>query len=262
MIWKSTPMVTLKKQAEIDRMREAGRVVAVTLNRVAAAAKPGVTLRELDEVGAACIREHGAKPSFLNYRPGFASTPYPATLCLSVNEVIVHGIPGDQALAEGDILSIDGGAIVDGYHGDAALTVPVGRVDEAATQLMKVTRESLEAAIEVAVPGGRMGDIGSAVERIARGNGLGILAGCGGHGIGTAMHEDPSVPNTGRAGRGMKLRAGLVIAIEPMLIESGRDEGYTMSDGWSIATVDGSRAAHFEHSVAITKDGPVILTLP
>jgi methionyl aminopeptidase len=255
-------MVTLKNQAEIDRMRVAGRVVAATLSRVAAAAEAGITLRELDEIGAACIREHGATPSFLHYRPGFASTPYPATLCLSVNDVIVHGIPGDQVLAEGDILSIDGGAIVDGFHGDAAVTVPVGTVDEAATRLMDVTRRSLDAAIRAAVPGGRMGDIGSAVEKIARDNGLGILAGCGGHGIGTAMHEDPSVPNTGRAGRGMKLKAGLVIAIEPMLIESGGDEGYTLSDGWSIATTDGSRAAHFEHSIAITKDGPVILTLP
>lgn len=255
-------MVTLKNQAEIDRMRAAGRVVAATLNRVAEAAQPGISLRELDEIGAACIREHAALPSFLNYRPGFASTPYPATLCLSVNDVIVHGIPDDRTLAEGDILSIDGGAIVDGYHGDAALTVPVGQIDDAAKNLIAVTRESLEAAIKVAVPGGRMGDIGSAVERIARGNGLGILEGCGGHGIGTAMHEDPSVPNVGRAGRGMKLRAGLVIAIEPMLIESGSDEGYTLADGWSIATTDGSRAAHFEHSIAITRNGPLILTAP
>jgi len=251
-------MVTLKNQAELDKMRAAGRVVGLTLRLVAGAAEPGVSLKELDAIGAACIREHGAEPSFLNYHPRSAPTPYPATLCLSVNDVIVHGLPDDRTLREGDILSIDCGAIVDGFHGDAAVTVPVGQVDDAAERLMKITHEALTAAIRAAVPGGRLGDVSHAVESTARP--YGMLEGWGGHGIGTSMHEDPHVPNVGRPGRGMRLREGLVIAIEPMLIEGGGDEGRTLADGWSIATVDGSRAAHFEHTVAITADGPEILT--
>ncbi|MFB9830931.1 type I methionyl aminopeptidase [Actinoallomurus acaciae] len=251
-------MVTLKNQAELDQMRAAGQVVGATLRRVADAVEPGVSLAELDAVGAACIKEHGADPSFLGYHPQWADAPYPATLCLSVNDVVVHGLPNGRRLKDGDILSIDCGAIVGGYHGDAAVTVPVGRVDDAAERLMKVTREALTAAIAMAVPGGRLGDVSHAVESAARPYGL--LEGCGGHGIGTAMHEDPHVPNTGRPGRGMRLREGLVIAIEPMLIESGADAGRTLADGWSVATADGSRAAHFEHTVAITADGPEILT--
>ncbi|MCW2947816.1 MAG: methionine aminopeptidase type [Actinoallomurus sp.] len=251
-------MVTLKNQAELDRMREAGRVVGVTLRRVAEAVEPGVSLAELDAIGAACIKEQGARPSFLDYHPRSAPTPYPATLCLSVNDVVVHGIPDGRVLRDGDILSIDCGAEAGGYHGDAAVTVPVGQVDDDAVRLMTVTREALSAAIEAAVPGGRLGDVSYAVEATARPYGL--LEGCGGHGVGTAMHEDPHVPNTGRPGRGMRLREGLVIAIEPMVIQGGGDGGRTLADGWSIATADGSRAAHFEHTVAITGDGPVVLT--
>jgi methionyl aminopeptidase len=172
----------------------------------------------------------------------------------------VHGIPDERTVKEGDILSIDCGAEIDGYHGDAAVTVPVGQVDDAAHRLMTTTREALSAAIGTAVPGARLGDVSHAVERTARPYGL--LEGCGGHGIGTAMHEDPHVPNTGRPGRGMRLREGLVIAIEPMLIEGGGDAGRTLADGWSIATADGSRAAHFEHTVAVTADGPLVLTTP
>ncbi|MDN3356020.1 type I methionyl aminopeptidase [Actinomadura sp. DC4] len=253
-------MVTLKNQAELDRMRAAGRVVGITLRRVADAVEPGISLAELDAIGASCIKEHDALPSFLDYHPRSAPTPYPAVLCLSVNDAVVHGIPGERVLKDGDILSIDCGAIVDGYHGDAAVTVPVGRVDDAAERLMKITSEALTAGIAKAVPGGRLGDVSHAVETTARPYGL--LDGCGGHGIGTAMHEDPHVANTGRAGRGMRIREGLVIAIEPMLIESGSDEGRTLADGWTIATADGSRAAHFEHTVAVTEDGPKILTEP
>lgn len=253
-------MVTLKNQAELDLMREAGRVVGVTLKRVADAVEPGISLTELEAIGAACIKEHGAVSSFLNYRPRHAPTPYPATLCLSVNDVVVHGIPDGTVLKDGDILSIDCGAVVDGYHGDAAVTVPVGQVDDAAERLMKTTSEALSAAIRAAVPHARLGDISHTVEAVSRPYGL--LEGCGGHGIGTAMHEDPHVPNTGRPGRGMRLREGLVIAIEPMLIEGGDDMGRTLADGWSIATADGSRAAHFEHTVAITADGPQVLTTP
>ncbi|HEY0539767.1 MAG TPA: type I methionyl aminopeptidase [Actinoallomurus sp.] len=253
-------MVTLKNQTEIDRMREAGRIVGVALRRVADAVQPGVSLAELDAIAAACIREHGARSSFLDYQPRHASTPYPATLCLSVNDVVVHGIPDGRTVKDGDILSIDCGAEIDGYHGDAAVTVPVGQVDDAAHRLMTTTREALSAAIGAAVPGARLGDVSHAVERSSRPYGL--LEGCGGHGIGTAMHEDPHVPNTGRPGRGMRLREGLVIAIEPMLIEGGGDAGRTLADGWSIATADGSRAAHFEHTVAVTADGPLVLTTP
>jgi methionyl aminopeptidase len=253
-------MVTLKNQAELDRMREAGRVVGITLGRVADAVEAGVSLAELEAVGAACIKEHGARPSFLDYHPRSASTPYPATLCLSVNDAIVHGIPDATVLRDGDIISIDCGAELDGYHGDAAVTVPVGEVDDDARRLIKVTRDALSAAIGVALPGAALGDVSNAVETAARP--YGILDGCGGHGIGTAMHEDPHIPNTGRRGRGMRLRPGLAIAIEPMLIEGGGDEGWLREDGWTIATADGSRAAHFEHTIAVTEDGPKILTLP
>jgi methionyl aminopeptidase len=253
-------MVTLKNQAELDRMREAGRVVGITLGRVADAVEAGVSLAELEAVGAACIKEHGARPSFLDYHPRSASTPYPATLCLSVNDAIVHGIPDATVLRDGDIISIDCGAELDGYHGDAAVTVPVGEVDDDARRLIKVTRDALSAAIGVALPGAALGDVSNAVETAARP--YGILDGCGGHGIGTSMHEDPHIPNTGRRGRGMRLRPGLAIAIEPMLIEGGGDEGWLREDGWTIATADGSRAAHFEHTIAVTEDGPKILTLP
>ena len=251
-------MVTLKNQAELDRMRAAGRVVGIALRRVAAAVEPGITLAELDAIGASVIKEHRARPSFLGYQPRSAPTPYPAVLCLSVNDVIVHGIPDERRLEDGDVLSIDCGAELDGYHGDAAVTVPVGQVDDAAERLMKVTSEALTAAIAAAVPGARLGDVSHTVETTARPYGL--LDGCGGHGIGTAMHEDPHVANTGRPGRGLRIREGLVIAIEPMLIESGRDDGHTLDDGWSIVTSDGSRAAHFEHTIAVTADGPRILT--
>jgi methionyl aminopeptidase len=253
-------MVTLKNQTELDRMREAGRIVGITLERVSDAVEDGISLAELDAIGAACIKEHGARPSFLDYHPRSAPTPYPATLCLSVNDVVVHGIPDRRTLKDGDILSIDCGAEVGGYHGDAAVTVPVGQVDEKAERLMKVAEEALAAAIRTAVKDARLGDVSHAVEATARPYGL--LDGCGGHGIGTAMHEDPHVPNTGRPGRGMRLREGLVIAIEPMLIEGGGDQGRTLHDGWTIATADGSRAAHFEHTIAVTADGPRILTTP
>lgn len=255
-------MVSYKNPRELEVMREAGRVVAVTLERVAAAAEAGVPLIELDAIAARCIKEHGARPSFLHYHPLFAPTPYPATVCLSVNDAVVHGIPDGRRLRPGDLLSIDCGAEIRGYHGDAARTVCVGPADPDAVRLMDVTRQALERAIEAARPGARLGDISYAVESVARAAGYGILEGCGGHGIGTAMHEDPWVANVGRAGRGLTLREGLTIAIEPMLSEGGHDEGRTLSDGWTIATADGSRAAHFEHTVAVTADGPVVLTLP
>jgi methionyl aminopeptidase len=255
-------MVAFKTPRELAIMREAGRVVALTLERVAQAAAPGVRLAELDAVAARTIKEHEARPSFLHYHPRWAPTPYPATVCLSVNDVVVHGIPDTRALRAGDILSIDCGAVLGGYHGDAAITIPIGSVDAAAAGLMEVTEQALRRGIDAAVAGNRLGDIGHAVQTVARAAGYGILDGCTGHGIGTAMHEDPTVPNTGQPRRGMRLREGLTIAIEPMFIEGGHDEGRAMPDGWAIATTDRSRAAHFEHTIAVTADGPVVLTAP
>lgn len=253
-------MVILKSPSEIAVMREAGRIVARALHAVTEAARPGVRLAELDELAADLISAAGAKPSFLGYQPSWAPTPYPAVLCLSVNDAIVHGIPGRGRLVEGDLLSVDCGAYVDGYHGDAAVTVPIGSVDDAARRLAATTSAALVAGVAAARPGARIGDISHAVETVARGAGYGQPAGIGGHGVGRAMHEDPSVPNTGRPHRGMTLREGLVIAIEPMLIEGGDDRHRVDTDGWTVRTVDGSRAAHAEHTLAITADGPVVLT--
>jgi methionyl aminopeptidase len=255
-------MVELKSAAEIAVMREAGRVVAQTLAAVAAEAAAGVRLSELDDLAVEVIARAGAKPSFLGYQPDWAPTPFPAVLCLSVNDAIVHGIPGKARLKDGDLLSIDCGASIDGYHGDAALTVAVGQIDDQARRLRHTTEAALAAGIAQAQLGARIGDISHAIEAVAREAGYGLPRGMGGHGIGTSMHQAPDVPNTGRPGRGMVLREGLVLAIEPMLVEGGSDHCRVGADGWTVLTTDGSRAAHFEHSVALTPDGPVILTRP
>jgi methionyl aminopeptidase len=243
-------------------MREAGRFVARVLAAVAAEARPGVRLIDLDALAADMIAEAGARSSFLGYRPSWAPTPYPGVLCLSLNDEIVHGIPDKRALSDGDLLSIDFGAYVDGYCGDSALTVAIGSVDEAGQRLSAATSAALDAGIAAAQPGARIGDIAHAIETVARHSRYGQPPGIGGHGVGTAMHEDPSVPNSGRPGRGMVLAEGLTIAIEPMLIEGGRDRCRTGADGWTVLTTDGSRAAHFEHTIAITADGPLVLTAP
>jgi methionyl aminopeptidase len=253
-------MLVLRSATEIATLREAGRVVANTLAAVARAAKPGVRLVDLDTMAAELIAAAGAKPSFLGYQPRWARTPYPGVLCLSVNEAIVHGIPDRRALAEGDLLSIDCGAYVDGYHGDAARTIGIGDLDAEGARLIETTERALQAGIAAAQPGGRLGDISQAVESVARAAGYGLPHGLGGHGVGTRMHEDPDVPNTGRAGRGLPLREGLVIAIEPMLAEGGGDDRRVLRDGWTIVTSDGSRAAHFEHTIAVTAQGPLTLT--
>ena len=253
-------MVELKSAAEIAVMREAGRVVAQTLTAVADAATAGVQLSELDDLAAEVIARAGAKPSFLGYHPNWAPTPYPAVVCLSVNDAIVHGIPGRTRLKDGDLLSIDCGASIDGYHGDAAITVAIGQIDDEARRLSETTAAALAAGIAQARVGARIGDISHAIETVARAAGYGLPSGLGGHGIGSAMHQDPGVPNTGRPGRGLVLREGLVLAIEPMLTEGGSDRCRVDADGWTVLTVDGTRAAHFEHSVAITEDGPVVLT--
>jgi methionyl aminopeptidase len=237
-------MVSLKTPSEVATMREAGRFVARVLAAVAAEARPGVRLIDLDALAADMIAEAGARSSFLGYRPTWAPTPYPGVLCLSLNDEIVHGIPDKRALSDGD------------------LTVAIGSVDEAGQRLSAATSAALDAGIAAAQAGARIGDIAHAIETVARHGRYGQPPGIGGHGVGTAMHEDPSVPNSGRPGRGMVLAEGLTIAIEPMLIEGGRDRCRTGADGWTVLTTDGSRAAHFEHTIAITADGPLVLTAP
>lgn len=248
-------MITRKSKDQVALMRRAGRVVAEIHEACTKATRPGVTTAELDAVARAVIERRGARSNFLNYH-GF-----PAVICTSPNDVIVHGIPGDYSLEEGDILSIDAGAIIEGWHADAAVTIPVGKVDSEAHRLIEVTRRSLEEAINRAVAGQHLGDIGAAVEAVATEAGFSVVREYVGHGIGTAMHEEPPVPNYGQFGRGVRLKEGYVLAIEPM-INQGKAETETLEDGWTVVTRDGSLSAHFEHTVAITADGPVVLTLP
>ncbi|HKN55952.1 MAG TPA: type I methionyl aminopeptidase [Amycolatopsis sp.] len=254
-------MVEIKTDVELAVMREAGRVVARTLDAVKASAAVGVSLRELDEVAAQVIADGGAKPSFLGYHPRFAPMPYPGVICASVNDAIVHGIPNGYRLADGDLVSIDCGAYIDGWHGDAAISFVVGTADPRDLELIAATERALRAGIEAAQAGGKLGDISHAVGVVGRAAGYGLTEDHGGHGIGRAMHEDPHLPNEGRPGRGMRLKPGLVLAIEPMLTASGSDAYRYAEDGWTVRTADGSRAAHVEHTVAITDDGPRVLTL-
>jgi methionyl aminopeptidase len=255
-------MVELKSDAAVDAMREAGRVVANALAAVRDSAMVGTALLELDEVAHGVLRAAGARSPFLNYLPSFAPTPFPAVICASVNEVIVHGIPDGYRLRDGDLVSIDCGAELDGWTGDAAISFTVGTAGEADLALIETAEKALAAGVAAAVAGARIGDISAAIGAVAHAAGYGIPAGFGGHGIGRQMHEDPHVPNDGRPGRGMRLRHGLVLAIEPMLIAGGGYDFGVAPDGWALHTVDGSRAAHAEHSVAITDSGPRILTLP
>ncbi|MGW7687730.1 type I methionyl aminopeptidase [Streptomyces asiaticus] len=253
-------MVEIKTDASLDAMREAGRVVAWALDAAQRAAAVGVSLRELDEAAREVLREAGASSPFLGYRPQFAPTPFPAVICASVNDAIVHGIPGDYRLRDGDLVTVDCGATLEGWSGDAAVSFTVGTPRPADVRLIETTRQALEAGIAAAVAGGRMGDISHAVGTVGRAAGYGIMEDYGGHGIGRRMHEDPPVPNEGRPGRGFPLRHGLVLAIEPMFLAGGLDAYTTDDDGWTLRTTDGSRAAHCEHTVAITDDGPRILT--
>ncbi|TDC27579.1 type I methionyl aminopeptidase [Streptomyces sp. 8K308] len=255
-------MVEIKTDAALETMRESGRVTARALAAVREAARPGVSLRDLDEIAHAVIRDAGAKPAFLDYHPGFAPTPYPGVICASVNDAIVHGIPTDYRLRDGDLLSVDCGAYLDGWASDSAISFTIGEADAEDQRLLDTTREALNAGIAAAVVGARIGDIAHAIGRVARTAGYGIPDGFGGHGIGRRMHEAPDVPNEGRPGRGYPLKHGLVLAIEPMLLAGGRDDYHPAADGWTLRTNDGSRAAHFEHTVAITNEGPRILTLP
>jgi methionyl aminopeptidase len=248
--------IQLKSPAEIAKLREANLVVADVLDQLEAAAKPGMTTWELNEIADRRLKQLKAESAFLGYHG------YPAVLCTSVNEVVVHGIPRkDVVLKEGDLLSIDFGAFKDGWCGDSARTIPMGKVSAKAQALMVATKESLEKAIAQCVPGNRLGDIGWAVQSHVEPKGFSVVRQFVGHGIGRAMHEEPHVPNYGDAGKGRRLSAGLVVAIEPM-INAGTPEVLVKDDGWTAVTKDGSLSAHFEHSVAITDDGPIVLSRP
>ncbi|MEV5433347.1 type I methionyl aminopeptidase [Streptomyces sp. NPDC052701] len=253
-------MVELKTDTSIDAMHEAGQVVARALTAVRKAADVGVSLLELDEVARDVLREAGATSPFLGYRPSFAPTPFPAVICASVNDAIVHGIPTRYRLRDGDLVSMDFGAELGGWVGDSAISFIVGTPRAADVRLVETAERALEAGIAAAVVGNRIGDIAHAIGSVCRAAGYGIPDGFGGHGIGRRMHEDPAVPNEGRPGRGMRLRHGMVLAIEPMVIGGGTDGFHARPDGWTLCTDDGSRAAHAEHTVAITNEGPRVLT--
>ncbi len=241
-------------------MRAAGRVVATALAEMRKSAGVGVSLIELDEVARSVLAENGATSPFLHYQPSFAHTPFPAVICSSVNDAALHGIPTGYRLADGDLLSIDFGATLNGWTGDAAISLTVGTPRPDDLRLIDAAERALAAGIAAAVPGGRLGDVSAAIGAIARKARFGLHTDFGGHGVGHTMHESPSVPNDGRAGRGMRLEAGLVIAIEPWFMAGGKDSYRVDADGWTLRSGDGSRAAHVEHTVAITANGPRILT--
>jgi methionyl aminopeptidase len=249
-------MIVLKTGRELDLMRQAGRISAKALKLAGEAVEPGVSTEEIDRIVRRYIESEGATPSFLGYGG------YPASACISVNNVVIHGIPHkDQILKQGDIVSIDIGAQFQGFHGDNAWTFPCGKVSAEATALMDTTRESLFKGIEQAKAGARIGDIASAVQRYVEARGYSVVRDFVGHGVGAKLHEDPSVPNFGTPGRGVRLLPGMTIAIEPM-VNAGGCGVKILLDEWTTVTIDGKLSAHFEHSVAITPDGPVILTLP
>lgn len=248
-------MIQLKSPRELDVMRRAGEITARILQEVVEAVSPGVTTRELDELAEGRCKELGAKPAFKGYHG------YPCCLCVSVNEQVVHGIPGKRALKEGDIVGIDFGVIVDGYYGDSARTVAVGKVAPEAQRLLQVTQDGLLRGIQEAKLGNRLFDISHAIQNYVEQHGFSVVREFVGHGIGRSLHEEPQVPNYGPKGKGVSLKEGMVLAIEPM-INAGGHAVRIESDGWTAVTVDGSLSAHFEHTVAITKNGPEILTLP
>jgi methionyl aminopeptidase len=246
-------MIVRKSQQEIEKMAAAGRVVAETIAHVGEHLEPGVTTGELDRIAEDYIRSRGGSPTSQGYRG------YPAAICISPNAMVVHGIPGAYEVAEGDLVTIDVGVTLDGYIADSAYTFPVGDVGETAQRLLDTGRRALVAGIAQALPGNRVGDISHAVQTVVEGNGFSVVRSLVGHGVGRSYHEDPHIPNFGAPGRGPLLSEGMTIAIEPM-ITAGRPEVYVHDDEWSISTEDGSLAAHFEHTVAITADGPRILT--
>jgi methionyl aminopeptidase len=248
--------LTRRTAAELRHMRAAGRVVAEMHDAIRSAARPGVTTGDLDRVGREVLARRGAASNFLGYG-GF-----PAVICASVNEELIHGIPGPRMLAEGDLVSIDCGAIVDGWHGDAAFTMGIGAITAGACRLIEVAEQALAAGIVAMRPGAHLGDIGAAIDAVVSGAGFGSPWEYSGHGIGRAMHEDPDVQNRGRAGKGPELLPGVVLAVEPMLIGGGGDDVRQLDDGWTVVSADGSLAAHAEHTIVVTEHGPEILTLP
>jgi methionyl aminopeptidase len=246
--------VVYKSTSELEKMRKSGRIVRQVLKAVEAAVAPGVTTMDLERVAEKKIQELGAKAAFKGYYD------YPCVLCTSVNEQIVHGIPSERrTLKDGDIVSIDCGVVLDGYFADSAITVPVGKVKPEIAKLLEVTKKSLESAIEQMVVGNTIGDIGAAVQEVVEGNGFSVVRDFVGHGIGTRLHEDPQVPNYGKRGFGTRLKEGVVLAVEPM-VNVGKPGAKVLDDKWTAVTEDGSFSAHFEHCVAVTKDGPVVLT--
>jgi methionyl aminopeptidase len=247
-------MIIRKSAAEIEAMARAGRVVVETLTLLGEHIRPGTTTAELDALAEEFIRSQGGAPTFKGYRG------YPASICTSPNDMIVHGIPGPYALEEGDILSIDVGVTLDGYVADSAYTFAVGRIDAEADRLLEVCHDALAAGVEQCQPGGRLSDISHAVQRVTEENGYSVVRALVGHGVGRSMHEDPQIPNFGPPGRGPELAPGMVFAIEPM-INAGGPDIHVADDRWSISTADGSLSAHFEHTVAVTEEGPRILTL-
>ena len=254
-------MSMVKTPAQVSMMREAGRVVANALAAVKEHADVGVSLKELDEVASSVISDAAAKPAFLDYHPRWAAVPFPGVICASVNDAVVHGIPNGYVLQDGDLLSVDCGAFLEGWCGDAAISFIVGTADPVDQALIDATDAALARGIEAARVGNKMGDLAYAIGGEAKRAGYGLLADHGGHGIGRTMHAEPPVPNIGRPGRGIKLQEGLVIAIEPMLILGGKDDYYHDEDEWTLRSASGNKAAHSEHTVAVTADGPMILTL-
>ena len=247
-------MIVCKSASEIERMRVANMLVADVLHELETLVAPGVTTADLDGAAEKLVRAAGAEPAFKGYRG------YPATLCASINEEVVHGIPSKKrALGEGDIVSLDMGVKLNGFYGDSAVTVPVGRVSDGVLKLLKVTQEALELAIAQVRVGGRVSDIGHAVQRHVEANGFSVVREFVGHGIGSSLHEDPQIANYGEPGRGPRLAEGMVLAIEPM-VNMGRSAVKVLADGWTAVTRDGSLSAHFEHTVAVTRDGPLVLT--
>jgi methionyl aminopeptidase len=251
--------IRIKNQSEIETMRRSGKAASILLQRLGEAIRPGVSTLELDQISRRLIKELGGISSFLGYRPP-NHPPYPATICSSINEEIVHGIPSkDRVLNEGDIIGLDVAVIIDGYHGDNAFTFPVGKISSEAQRLIDVTKASLYRAIEAVKPGNRIGDVGFAVQSYVEEMGLSVIRELCGHGIGQKLWEEPQVPNYGVPGRGIRLKAGMVIAIEPM-VSTGTHEVKFLDDGWTSITADRSLSAHFEHTIAILSDGPEILT--
>ena len=246
-------MIVCKSPAELERMRAANALVADVLAELAAMVTPGITTKDLDAAAEKLVRDGGAEPAFKGYRG------YPCTLCASVNEEVVHGIPSKRSLGEGDIISLDMGVKLNGFYGDSAVTVPVGKVSDEAATLLRVTRESLEKGIAQVRLGGRISDIGYAIQQHVEAHGFSVVREFVGHGIGAALHEEPQIANYGEPGRGPRLAEGMTLAIEPM-VNIGRPAVKVLADGWTAVTKDGSLSAHFEHTVAVTKTGPLVLT--